>query len=71
MAWALREGLAPAGVGLIIAGALTVFHLAGGDIQAALITAVSTALLVWRPNLPVVIVLGLGAVLMCGSYLLQ
>ena len=58
---ALREGLAPVGVGLTIAGSLTIFRLTGGGMLAAAIAAASGALMLWRPSFPVLILLCLGA----------
>ena len=60
---ALRKGLAPVGVGLSIAGSMTLFRLVGGGFAAAFITAVSTMLLMLRPNMSAIVVLGFGAVL--------
>ena len=60
---ALRKGLAPVGVGLTIAGCMTLFHLAGGGLIAASITALSTAILLWQPAISVVFVLAGGAFL--------
>ncbi len=59
----LRKGLAPVGVGLSIAGSMTLFRLVGGGPGAAVITAISTALLFWRPNMSALFVLAFGALL--------
>ena len=60
---ALRKGLAPVGVGLSIAGSITLFRLAGGGFAAAAVTALSTVILLVRPNLSVVVVLIIGSAL--------
>lgn len=41
---AMREGIAPVGVGLTIAGSLTIFRLSGGGILPAGIAIISTAI---------------------------
>lgn len=68
---ALRQGLAPVGVGLTIAGALTIFRLSGGGLLAVVIAAISTGLMLWRPNFPVLILLCLGGLLTSAAHLLQ
>ena len=63
---AMREGLAPVGIGLIIAGVLSLFRLADGGVIAFVIAGLSGAILYWAPRFPVLGVLalgGLGAVL--------
>ena len=60
---ALRKGLAPVGVGLSIAGSMTLFRLAGGGLAAAFVTVLSTALFLWRPILSALVVLLVGAIL--------
>jgi chromate transporter len=57
---AMREGLAPVGIGLIIAGVLSLFRLADGGIVAILIAGLSCAILFWAPRFPVLAVLALG-----------
>ena len=57
---AVRQGLAPVGIGLMIAGALSIFRVSGGGAVAALIAISSTAILVWLPRFPAVGVLCLG-----------
>lgn len=62
----MREGLAPIGTGLIIAGVITLFRLADGGIPALTIAGLSCALFSWKPKFPVLIVLvfgGLAAIL--------
>lgn len=57
---ALREGLAPVGVGLIIAGVIAIFRLSGGGLLAAAIAITSTVILIWIPRFPTIGVLMLG-----------
>lgn len=57
---ALREGLAPVGVGLTIAGAISIFRLAGGGLGAVAIAVLSAALMLAAPRLPVMMILTLG-----------
>jgi chromate transporter len=57
---AVRQGLAPVGIGLMIAGALSIFRVSGGGAAAALIAISSAAIMVWLPRFPVVGVLCLG-----------
>jgi len=57
---AMREGLAPIGTGLIIAGVISLFRVAEGGVLALVIAALSCVLLYWRPKMPVVAVLALG-----------
>lgn len=61
---AMREGLAPVGVGLVIAGVISIFQLAGGGVLAAGMAVVSAAVLLWLPRFPTVAVLALGATTM-------
>jgi chromate transporter len=58
---AMREGLAPVGVGLIIAGIIALFRLADGGVLAAVIMCLAAAILLWCPRFPVLGVLVLGA----------
>jgi chromate transporter len=58
---ALREGLAPVGVGLIVAGVISIFRLSGGGLIAAAIAVASTMILTWVPRFPTLGVLVLGA----------
>ncbi|MBF9235376.1 chromate transporter [Microvirga alba] len=67
---AMREGLAPVGVGLVIAGCITIFRLSGGGVMAVVVATLSTALLLWRPNFPVLILLCLGALLSAAEHLI-
>ncbi|MDB5526604.1 MAG: chrA [Rhizobium sp.] len=62
---AMREGLAPVGVGLIIAGVISLFRVADGGVLAVVIACLAGAILYWIPKFPVLGVLilgGLGAV---------
>ena len=59
---AVRQGLAPIGIGLMIAGALSIFRISGGGIMAGLIVISSAAILLWLPRFPAVGVLFLGGV---------
>ena len=67
---AMREGLAPVGVGLVIAGVISIFQLAGGGLLAAGIAAASAALLLWMPRFPTVGVLvgGAGTMLLWAQF---
>ncbi|MEP7454028.1 chromate transporter [Phyllobacterium sp. SB3] len=58
---AMREGLAPVGVGLIIAGIIALFRLADGGNLAVVIASLAAASLLWCPRFPVLGVLVLGA----------
>jgi chromate transporter len=58
----MREGLAPVGTGLIMAGTLALFRISGGG-PLALATACASCLLLYLvPKFPVVAILGLGGV---------
>ncbi|MBW6424973.1 chromate transporter [Rhizobium sp. XQZ8] len=59
----MREGLAPVGTGLIIAGIISLFRLADGGLLALVIAGLSCALFFWKPKFPVLIVLALGGAL--------
>lgn len=65
---ALREGLAPIGVGLTIAGAISIFRLSDGGVFAAGISVASAALMVLLPRVPTLAVLALGGL---AAYLAQ
>lgn len=57
---AMREGLAPVGIGLIIAGVVSLFRVADGGVPAVVIACLAGAVLYWIPKFPVLIVLMLG-----------
>lgn len=65
---AMREGLAPVGVGLTLAGAISIFRLAEGGMAGAAIVAIATAILILAPRFPALGVLLFGGVL--GYFLL-
>jgi len=52
-----REGLAPVGTGLMIAGIMAIFRLSGGGLVAVVIAAGTAALLYRLPRCPVILVL--------------
>ena len=58
---AAREGLAPVGTGLVIAGVIAIFRLSGGGVLGAGIAGASAAVLLLAPRFPTLAVLGLGA----------
>ena len=58
---AAREGLAPVGTGLVIAGVIAIFRLSGGGVLGAAIAAASMAILLLTPRVPTLAILGLGA----------
>jgi len=47
---ALEQGLAPVGIGLILAGALSILSLSGGGALSYALALGSAALLTWRPK---------------------
>ena len=58
---AVRQGLAPVGLGLTMAGAMTIFQVSGGQMSTAIIALASLALLLWMPRIPVLLILAMGA----------
>lgn len=60
---AMREGLAPVGIGLIIAGIIALFRLADGGMLAAVIACLAAAVLFRHPGFPVLGILVLGALI--------
>lgn len=60
---ALRDGLAPIGIGLVIAGVVSLFQLADGGLLAGAIASSSTATLLLLPRFPTAGVLVCGAIL--------
>lgn len=57
---AMREGLAPVGIGLIVAGIIALFRLSNGGVQSVAIVSMAAAVFYWVPRFPVVGVLVLG-----------
>lgn len=57
---AMRDGLAPVGVGLIIAGVITIFRISEGGLFSVVIAGLSAAILFWCPRFPILVVLILG-----------
>lgn len=57
---AMREGLAPVGIGLIVAGIISLFRLSNGGVQAIVIVSLAAAIFYWFPRFPVLGVLILG-----------
>lgn len=66
----LREGLAPIGTGLIIAGMITIFRVSGGGWLAASIAAMSLATLLRFPNFPAPVLLASGAAITWSLHLI-
>ena len=58
---AAREGLAPVGTGLVIAGVIAIFRLSGGGLLGAVIISASATILLLAPRFPTLAVLALGA----------
>jgi chromate transporter len=56
---AMREGLAPVGTGLIVAGVISIFGLMG-TWQAATIAAVAAAVLNFLPRIPTLAIIAVG-----------
>ncbi|MET0427215.1 MAG: chromate transporter [Microvirga sp.] len=59
---ALESGLAPIATGLILAGVVVIFRVAGAGLLSWGIAGVSAAILAWRPKLSPLLVLAGGAV---------
>ncbi|MET0742932.1 MAG: chromate transporter [Microvirga sp.] len=59
---ALENGLAPIATGLILAGVVVIFRVAGAGLLSWGIAGVSAAILAWRPKLSPLLVLAGGAV---------
>lgn len=59
---AIERGLAPVGAGLILAGMLSIFRIAGSGPLAWGVTGASAALLAYRPRLHPLLVMAAGAV---------
>ena len=60
---ALEEGLSPVGIGLVLAGVVSILRLGGGGVLSWIVALGSAGLLYWRPKLhPLLIFLIGGAV---------
>ena len=57
---ALEEGLTPVGIGLVLAGAVSVLRVSGGGALAWLLALATAALLTWRPKLHPLLVFAFG-----------
>lgn len=57
---ALEEGLTPVGIGLVLAGAVSVLRVSGGGVLAWLLALATAALLMWKPKLHPLIVFAIG-----------
>jgi chromate transporter len=71
-AWhrAVREGLAPVGTGLVIAGIIAILRLSDNVLPAVLIACATATLLIRLPRLPALIVIMGGGGIMVGLSLL-
>jgi chromate transporter len=58
---ALEEGLTPVGIGLVLAGAVSVLSVSGGGALAWLLALATAALLTWKPKLHPLLVFAIGA----------
>ena len=58
---ALEQGLAPIGIGLVLAGSLSILRISGGGMVAYALAFGSAALLTWRPKLHPLILFVIGA----------
>jgi chromate transporter len=56
----MREGLAPIGTGLVIAGVISILRLTGGDLSSVLIALASAAAMIAFPRLPPLLLICLG-----------
>ena len=57
---ALEEGLTPVGIGLVLAGAVSVLRVSGGGALAWLLALATAALLTWKPKLHPLLVFAIG-----------
>lgn len=64
---AMREGLAPVGVGLILAGVIALFRVTDAGLLGLTIACMATAILYFIPKFPVLIVLVLGGLIAAAS----
>lgn len=58
---AMRQGLAPIGTGLIIAGVISIAQMSGGGVWALALAAATFGALILAPKLPVAVLLAAGA----------
>ena len=58
---ALEQGLAPVGIGLILAGALSILRLNGGGVVSYALAFGSAALLTWQPRFHPLVLFVIGA----------
>jgi chromate transporter len=58
---ALEQGLAPVGIGLILAGGLSILRVSGGGALSYALALAAAALLTWRPKLHPLILFAVGA----------
>lgn len=65
---AVREGLAPVGTGLIIAGVISIFQLSGGTPSSVLIACAATAVLIFLPRVPTLAIISLGGAFALAFY---
>ncbi len=63
---ALEEGLTPVGIGLVLAGAVSVLRVSGGGALAWVFAFATAALLTFRPKLHPLIVFALGGAFFVG-----
>ena len=57
---ALEAGLAPVGIGLVLAGILGIFQVSGGGALSWLIALASAGAMMWRPKLHPLIIFAIG-----------
>jgi chromate transporter len=58
---ALEEGLAPVGIGLVLAGVVSILRIGGGGALSWAVALGSAGLLSWRPKLHPLLIFVLGA----------
>lgn len=68
---ALEQGLAPVGIGLILAGALSILGLSGGGALSYALAFGTAGLLIWRPKLNPLLLFVLGAAIAVAAGVLQ
>jgi chromate transporter len=65
---ALESGLAPIATGLILAGVVVIFRIAGAGWLSWAVAGVSAAILAWRPKLSPLLVLVGGAITFAAAH---